>query len=86
MTKKLNLCDILITTTKKEEKYGMILKSRYKLKEAIMEKDTKTIFWKGKLIDMDTASLEELKEIQKDLQKKEAENSLFYNCSFKTAH
>lgn len=48
----------------------MILKSRYKLKEAIMEKDTKTIFWKGKLIDMDTASLEELKEIQKDLQKK----------------
>lgn len=51
----------------------MILKSRYKLKEAIMEKDTKTIFWKGKLIDMDTASLEELKEIQKDLQKKEAE-------------
>lgn len=38
-----------------------------------MEKDTKTIFWKGKLIDMDTASLEELKEIQKDLQKKEAE-------------
>ncbi len=73
MTKKLNLCDILITTTKKEEKYGMILKSRYKLKEAIMEKDTKTIFWKGKLIDMDTASLEELKEIQKDLQKKEAE-------------
>lgn len=73
MTKKLNLCDILITITKKEEKYGMILKSRYKLKEAIMEKDTKTIFWKGKLIDMDTASLEELKEIQKDLQKKEAE-------------
>ncbi len=73
MTKKLNLCDILITTTKKEEKYGMILKSRYELKEAIMEKDTKTIFWKGKLIDMDTASLEELKEIQKDLQKKEAE-------------
>lgn len=73
MTKKLNLCDILITTTKKEEKYGMILKSRYELKEAIMEKDTKTIFWKGKLIDMDTASLEELKKIQKDLQKKEAE-------------